>query len=41
VTPAENQGIAHRLDGWRILKELRSWPDAWQAGGYVAVLVRS
>jgi 16S rRNA (cytosine967-C5)-methyltransferase len=40
VTPAENQGIAHRLDGWRILKELRSWPDAWQAGGYVAVLVR-
>jgi len=40
VTPAENQGIAHRLDGWRILKEQRSWPDAWQAGGYVAVLVR-
>jgi 16S rRNA (cytosine967-C5)-methyltransferase len=40
VTPGENQGIAHRLDGWRILKELRSWPDAWQAGGYVAVLVR-
>jgi 16S rRNA (cytosine967-C5)-methyltransferase len=41
VTPGENQGIAHRLDGWRILKEQRSWPDAWQAGGYVAVLVRS
>jgi 16S rRNA (cytosine967-C5)-methyltransferase len=40
VTPSENQGIAHRLDGWRILKEQRSWPDAWQAGGYVAVLVR-
>ena len=40
VTPAENQGIAHRLDGWRILAEQRSWPDAWQAGGYVAVLVR-
>ena len=40
VTPAENQGIAHRLDGWRVLKEHRSWPDAWQAGGYVAVLVR-
>jgi 16S rRNA (cytosine967-C5)-methyltransferase len=40
VTPAENQGIAHRLDGWRILKEQRTWPDAWQAGGYVAVLVR-
>lgn len=41
VTPAENQGIAHRLDGWRILREQRTWPDAWQAGGYVAVLVRS
>jgi 16S rRNA (cytosine967-C5)-methyltransferase len=41
ITPAENQGIAHGLDGWRVLKEMRSWPDAWQAGGYVAVLVRS
>lgn len=40
VTPSENQGIAHRLDGWRVLKELRTWPDAWQAGGYVVVLVR-
>ncbi len=40
VTPSENQGIAHRLDGWRILKEQRTWPDKWQAGGYVAVLVR-
>jgi 16S rRNA (cytosine967-C5)-methyltransferase len=41
VTPAENQGIAHNLDGWRILKEQRTWPDKWQGGGYVAVLVRS
>lgn len=40
VTPSENQGIAHRLDGWRVLKEHRTWPDRWQAGGYVAVLVR-
>ena len=40
VTPSENQGIAHRLDGWRVLKEQRSWPDDWQSGGYVAVLVR-
>ena len=40
VTPSENQGIAHCLDGWRILKEQRTWPDKWQAGGYVAVLVR-
>ena len=40
VTPSENQGIAHRLDGWRILKEQRTWPDKWQGGGYVAVLVR-
>jgi 16S rRNA (cytosine967-C5)-methyltransferase len=41
VAPGENQCIAHELAGWRVLKELRSWPDAWQAGGYVAVLVRS
>jgi 16S rRNA (cytosine967-C5)-methyltransferase len=40
VSPAENQGIAHRLDGWRILAEHASWPDGWQGGGYVAVLVR-
>lgn len=40
VVPAENQGIAHGLDGWRVLGERRSWPDEWQGGGYVAVLVR-
>jgi 16S rRNA (cytosine967-C5)-methyltransferase len=40
VTPGENQGIAHQLDGWRVLAEHRTWPDAWQGGGYVAVLVR-
>jgi 16S rRNA (cytosine967-C5)-methyltransferase len=40
ITPAENQGIAHRLPGWRVLRERRTWPDAWQGGGYVAVLVR-
>ncbi len=41
ITPHENQGIAHTLDGWRLLKEHVCWPDTWQAGGYVAVLVRS
>jgi 16S rRNA C967 or C1407 C5-methylase (RsmB/RsmF family) len=40
VTRHENQGIAHQLDGWRLLAEHACWPDAWQAGGYVAVLVR-
>lgn len=40
VVPAENQGIAHLLDGWRVLGEHSSWPDEWQGGGYVAVLVR-
>src|SRR5262249_45014075 len=41
VSPRENQGIAHALDGWRILREQTSWPDQWQGGGYVAVLVKS
>jgi 16S rRNA (cytosine967-C5)-methyltransferase len=40
LTPAENQGVTHRLDGWRVLAEHRAWPDAWQAGGYACVLVR-
>jgi 16S rRNA (cytosine967-C5)-methyltransferase len=37
----ENQGIAHRLDGWRILGECTTWPDEWRGGGYAALLVRS
>jgi 16S rRNA (cytosine967-C5)-methyltransferase len=41
VTAQENQGIAHNLNGWRILAEHTCWPNQWQAGGYVAVLVRS
>ncbi|MBA3707991.1 MAG: hypothetical protein H0W83_04110 [Planctomycetes bacterium] len=41
LTRRENQGIAHRLDGWRLLGEQSTWPDAWRGGGYVAVLVRS
>jgi 16S rRNA (cytosine967-C5)-methyltransferase len=41
VDPHENQGIAHGLGGWRILAEERTWPDAWQGGGYAALLVRS
>lgn len=41
LSPRENQGITHQLDGWRILAERVSWPDAWQLGGYACVLVRS
>lgn len=41
ITPAENQQITHRLDGWRVHAEVRSWPDAWSGGGYCALLVRS
>jgi 16S rRNA (cytosine967-C5)-methyltransferase len=41
VSPRENQGIAHELTGWRVLNERSLWPTEWQAGGYVAVLVRS
>lgn len=40
LSPRENQQIAQSLDGWRILVERLSWPDAWQAGGYVATLIR-
>jgi len=41
ISPRENQAIAHDLEGWRILAEKSTWPDAWQAGGYAAVLIRS
>ena len=41
LAPRENQGIAHRLDGWRILAERLTWPDAWRLGGYACLLVRS
>ncbi len=41
LTPRENQGIAHRLDGWRILAERLTWPGPWQLGGYACLLVRS
>ncbi|MCK6489538.1 MAG: rRNA cytosine-C5-methyltransferase [Planctomycetes bacterium] len=39
LTPAENQAVAQGLPGWRLLAERLSWPGAWTAGGYVAVLV--
>lgn len=41
VVPAENQGVAHALDGWRLLGEHTAWPDRWGGGGYHAVLLRS
>jgi 16S rRNA (cytosine967-C5)-methyltransferase len=40
LSPGENQRIAQALAGWRVLAERLTWPDAWQGGGYVAVLVR-
>ena len=41
LAPAENQGVAHQLPGWRVLAEKLHWPDAWQAGGYECLLVRT
>lgn len=41
VAPPENQGMAHHLPGWRLLGEHTAWPDAWQGGGYCAVLLRT
>ena len=41
LSPRENQAITHQLDGWRILAERVSWPDAWQLGGYACLLIRS
>ena len=40
LTPRENQGIAHRLPGWRVLAERVTWPNAWHLGGYAVALVR-
>lgn len=39
ISPPENQGVAHTLDGWRLLGEHTQWPGAWEAGGYYAVLI--
>ncbi len=41
LSPAENQGVAHSLPGWRLRGERLRWPDAWSGGGYCAVLVRN
>ncbi len=41
LTPRENQGITHLLDGWRILAERVTWPGPWQLGGYACLLVRT
>jgi 16S rRNA (cytosine967-C5)-methyltransferase len=41
LTPRENQGVAHRLNGWRVLAERVTWPGAWQLGGYAVVMVRN
>ncbi len=40
LNPQENQGIAHALEGWRLLGEHLTWPDEWRGGGYAASLVR-
>ncbi|MBN8526439.1 MAG: hypothetical protein J0M02_13980 [Planctomycetes bacterium] len=39
ISPPENQGVAHTLDGWRLLGEHLQWPGEWEAGGYHAVLI--
>lgn len=41
LSPHENQAITHALPGWRILSEVTTWPDGWQAGGYAALMVRN
>lgn len=41
LTPRENQGITHLLDGWRILAERVTWPGPWHLGGYACLLVRT
>lgn len=41
ISPPENQGVAHTLEGWRLLGEHLQWPGEWEAGGYYAVLVGS
>lgn len=40
LSPNENQMVAQNLPGWRLLAERLTWPGPWNAGGYVAVLVR-
>jgi 16S rRNA (cytosine967-C5)-methyltransferase len=41
ISPPENQGVAHALDGWRLLGEQLTWPSEYEAGGYFAVLLRA
>ena len=40
LCPAENTGVVTSLPGWEPVRERLCWPDAWQAGGYAAVLQR-
>jgi 16S rRNA (cytosine967-C5)-methyltransferase len=40
LAPQENQAVSHTLRGWKVIGEQLSWPDAWQSGGYAALLVR-
>ncbi len=41
LAPRENQLIAQRLAGWRVLAERLTWPGPWHLGGYACLLVRS
>ena len=41
ICPQENGLRARSVPGWRVEHEWLTWPDAWQGGGYVAVLRRS
>ncbi|NRA36932.1 MAG: hypothetical protein HRU15_02225 [Planctomycetes bacterium] len=40
ISPNENQGQVHSLDGWKIVKDSTTLPDEWQAGAYAALLQR-
>jgi len=40
ICPPENEGVAHNLDGWRVLGQHLQWPNEWEAGGYYAVLLK-
>lgn len=40
ICPQENGLRARSVPGWRVEHEWLTWPDAWQGGGYIAVLRR-
>ncbi len=41
ICPQENGLRVRTLPGWQVEHEWLTWPDAWQGGGYIAVLRRA